>query len=290
MKSFLFKITKVCIVIFIVANLLGLFLDYHIRKSNIFKVNIIFNQNLPENLILGSSRALTGINTLLLSELTKMKWYNLGMHDTRIETHYLFYQLLVERNKVPKNLLLQYDSEDILIRSVKFFDNDYQMLPFINQSKAITNYFKPKSNYILFKYIPIVKYIYFNTELFFPAIILFFKPKYQHRSNEFGDYNYPNSMIMNNKVKKWTHQRIFFKNLTFQKLYYDLIKNHVNLIIYTAPIFKVRISTDCDLMNYYNFASLYDSNKLFCDDFHISNPAKNDFTLRFYGKLKFLLR
>jgi hypothetical protein len=278
MKIFLFKLAKVLIVIFIVANLLGLFLDYHIRKSNIFKVNIIFNQNLPENLILGSSRALTGINTPLLSKLTKRKWYNLGMHDTRIETHYLFYQLLIDRNKAPKNILLQYDSEESNIDNVRYFDNDFQLLPFINHSKVITEYFKPKSNYILFKFFPIAKYIYFNTELFFPAIMLFFKPEYQHRSNQFGDYNYPNNLIMKVNRKNMTVRKIYFENPLFKKLNNELNKKDIKFLVYTAPIFKVKLVSDKHILNYFDFSSLYSSDVSFCDEFHIANSTKVDFT------------
>ena len=122
-------------------------LDYQLRGSNLFKVNVLFNKKLPNNIILGSSRSLTGINTNLLSKLTNKQWYNLSMDDTKTETHLLFIKLLVSLNKTPQNILLQYDRQNLLVDTFKFFDNDYQLLPFINSSLLIDDYFHSKHNY-----------------------------------------------------------------------------------------------------------------------------------------------
>lgn len=277
-KKFLFKLTFVVILIFVILNLLALVLDYNIRKSNIFKVNIIFNQDLPKNIILGSSRSLTGINTKVLSDKTNEKWYNLAMDDTRNETHYLFYKLLCEVGKKPRNILIQYDQDNIEIDSITFFGNDYQLLPFINNSVTIDEYFKSKNNYFFYKYFPIFKYIEFNNELFFPSLLLLIKPNYQHRFDEFGDYNYPNDMILSEKSMEVSEKRVLLKNEIMVDFLDRSEADSFNLIVFTAPIYRTNVVCDTIIKRYKDFSSLYSSNLNFADEFHISNNSKIGFT------------
>jgi hypothetical protein len=283
--KFTLKIFKVAFIVFIVLNLFGLFLDYHMRNSNIFKINVLFNKKLPENIILGSSRSLTGINTDMLSKLTNKKWFNLSMDDTRIETHYLFYELLVELGKSPKKLLLQFDNSGMEIDSTTFFDNDYQILPFINSNKIVSNYFSHKKNYYLFKYLPIYKYVYFNVELFYPSFLLFFKPNYSHRFKQNGDYDYPKNMVMKKDDMQFSERFVNLDNRSLQKLF-DLAKSHkTELIVYTAPIFKASTSIkNTKNLSYFDFTTTYSSHNCFSDDFHIAHNTKNDFTILLYRK------
>lgn len=284
--KFTLKIFKVAFIVFIVLNLFGLFLDYHMRNSNIFKINVLFNKRLPENIILGSSRSLTGINTDLLSKLTNKNWYNLSMDDTRIETHYLFYELLVELGKPPQKLLLQFDNSGVEIDSTTFFDNDYQILPFLNVNKIVSNYFSKKDNYYLFKYLPIYKYVYFNVELFYPSILLFFKPNYSHRFKQNGDYDYPKNLVMKKADAQHTKRFVNLENNSLIRLI-ELAKTHkTELIVYTAPIFKANTSIkNTRNLSYFDFKTTYSSHNCFSDDFHISHNTKSDFTIQLYLKI-----
>ena len=281
MYFFIKKIVFWGLISLLLLNLFGCFLDYRIRKSNIFKVNVLFNKKLPQNIILGSSRSLTGVNTELLSKLTKKKWYNLSVDDTKPETHLLLLRLLVDEDKIPSNLMLQYDGENKNFDSTTFFDNDYRFLPYINSKSLISGYFKNKPNYILFKYLPIFKYIYFNTELFFPSVLLFIKPNYQHRFYlKTGDYSYPSDYVLRDTFKKMENKVIVLNNPFIHKFDSSCKANSIKLFLYTAPMYKVQIKTDINREDYFNFSNLYISASKFSDDIHIAHNAKNDFTLR----------
>jgi len=284
-KEFGLKIVKWSLIVFVILNVLGVLLDFNIRRSNIFKVNVLFNIDLPDNIILGSSRSLTGINTNLLAQLTKKKWYNLSMDDTPVETHLLLYQLLIEQGKTPKQILLQYDRSDNLVDSTRFFDNDYQFLPYINKSESVSNYLKHKDNYLLFKYLPIYKYVYFNVELFYPSILLFVKPKYQHRFDEIGDYSYPKNYLLKDSTKNWESRNLVLKSSNISILHKLCKLNKTDMILYTAPIYRTVVYPDTQFSNYYNFSNLFNSNLNFSDDFHISTLTKDAFTKNLYSAL-----
>jgi hypothetical protein len=289
--KFIKKIFVILSIVFIILNIVGFFLDIHVRNSSIFKVNIIFNKELAKNIILGSSRALTGVNTELLSNATKRKWFNLAMDDTRNETHLLFLELLNDLNKTPDNLVVQYDQENLIKDTTTFFDNDYQILPFINSNKIVSNYFRPKKNYYLFKFCPIYKYIYFNTELLFPSIILFFKPNYNHRFDiRFGDYNYPKDFILQKDENKIKRKTIVLKNKVLTEFYKISHSRKINLIIYTAPIYKTNVNLDTSLNNYVNLSSLFKSMSKFGDVIHINGRSKNEFTDSLVNSLSPILR
>lgn len=278
---FLKKVFTVVILCFVLPNVLGLFLDFHLRESNIFKINLLFNTKFHENIVLGASKSLTGINSQLLSEITHKKWYNLSMDDTKSETHILFLEVLNNLKKAPKHILLQYDRENSYYDTMTFFDNDYQLLPFLNTNIIISNYFKPKPNYLIFKYLPIFKYFYYNTELLFPSLMLFFKPEYTHRFQlKSGDYNYPNDYIMRDSLKITEHKVMILNNPIIDKFDSICKVNSIKLFLYTAPMYKVQIKTDINRKDYFDFSNIYASPSNFSDDIHLAHHTKNDFTTK----------
>ena len=106
MARFIKKGAFLFLIFFVLLNLIAFGIDFLICRSEAFKTNILFNKELPENIIIGSSRALTGIDTRELSKLTSQNWYNLSIDDTPIEIHLLIYQLLLKNGKTPKRLPL----------------------------------------------------------------------------------------------------------------------------------------------------------------------------------------
>jgi len=258
-------------------------LDFHLRNSNLFKINLLFNTKYQENIILGPSKSLTGINSKLLSTLTHKKWYNFSMDKTEAETHILFLKVLINLKKAPKHILLQYDCKNSYSDSTTFFTNDYQLLPFINNNIIISNYFRPKSNYLVFKYLPIFKYFYYNTELLFPSLMLFFKHDYTHRFElSTGDYSYPDDYIVRYPLqtsKKIEHQVILLKNPIINEFDSLCRKNSAILFLYSAPMYRVHIKTDIVKKYFFDFSDLYTAPSKFIDNIHLSNKSKNDFTI-----------
>jgi hypothetical protein len=133
----------------------------------------------------------------------------------------------------------------------------------------------------LFKYLPIYKYIYFNTELLFPGILTFFRPNYCHRFiEESGDYNYPENYLLKDSASQFGNRQIVLENSMIQHSITLCNKNKIGLYIYTAPIFHVKVTTDTVLNNYYDFSGIYMNADRFSDDFHIAHNTKNDFTVK----------
>jgi hypothetical protein len=83
---------------------------------------------------------------------------------------------------------------------------------------------------------------------------------------------------MKDNRKNMTVRKIYFENPLFQKLNNELNKKDINFLVYTAPIFRVKLIADRHILNYLDFSNLYTSNTSFCDEFHISNSSKDDFT------------
>ena len=274
-------------------------MDFKIRNSRLFKTNLIFNETLPPNIILGSSRALTGIDTKLFCELTGKEWYNLSIDDTPIETHLLQYKLLVSQNKIPSVLLLQYDntSNDNGINN-NIHEKDYQFLPFNSMNnKELKEYITNKNAFegYLFYYIPFWKYFYFSTELLFAGLRSILQPDYQHRYFKHGDYAYPEGMENVSKPcsgKK--SENINFSNNRFNELVKLCTKNNTKLIVYTAPYRCLNInssrSSNNEAFSYFNYSQLIRENLDFHDEIHLSNLGKIKITEIIAKELNSLLK
>lgn len=298
MKGYLIRILKYLIILVIVSNLFALCLDSIIRNSSIFKPNRLFNDsNLSQNVILGSSRALTGVNTKILINETKESWVNLSIDDTPLEVHLLQLKLLIENGNIPKSIILQYDRGlNPENRLMEFSDRDYQFLPYTykDSGKIIWNYlkFKEKGFGALMYTVPVLKYVYFNTELFFPAMKLLFSPKYMHRSDELGDYAYPDNQTM----KFASSATLPLKDTVYvndkDSLYVEFVKicefNKIKLFTFTAPYKNSVVKYSNAKSKIINLGSWLDEPKYFYDDLHITASARDSITRELINRIKML--
>jgi hypothetical protein len=281
-SRFIKRITCYGVTVFILLNALALLLDAHLRKSSIFKANIIYKGIPAEHITLGSSRSLTGVNTKMLKELTEKEWFNLSVDDTPIETHLLMLKLASFRNNPIRCMILQYDDSTNGRELHKINDRDYQFLPFAYEDNGILwNYLKTRGNglgaalYIF----PILKYAYYNTELFFPALNLLFNPDYSHRSDKFGDYFYPDNTKKNIECEEYGIKNIDLTNNTLDKIISHCSDNRISLIVFTAPYKCQKIQT----RNTKNFVFLDYSDAIkninyFIDDLHLNRLGRDTFT------------
>jgi hypothetical protein len=280
MQKFLRKCIIYLFVSLIIINGIAFFLDNQIRNSNIFKVNILMNSShLPPNIVLGSSRALTSIDTKLLSELTGMKWYNMSVDDTPIETHLLIYQLLVESGNTPEIVLLQYDRERS--KDVKLIhEKDYQFMPFaLHGSEAIKKYLAEKENGLAYTYLPVLKYTTFNTELVFSFLKLLLNNDYMHRFDKYGDYSYPQNFSYHSDCDGKKTFSPDFSDLTLKTLTSFCEKNGTKLIVFTAPYRCRNLSPNFSTpVNYLDYTSLFESDSCFYDEQHLNMYGKEALT------------
>lgn len=282
LKKFVRAVTYYSIIIFIALNLVALILDAHIRCHTIFKSNLIFNQLEANSLILGSSRALTGVGAKQLTTSTKEQWYNLSIDDTPVETHLLVLELLIEKGNTPNCLLLQFDESKEKGDYTKIHDRDYQFLPYAYYDNGLLwEYMKYKQNGFgaLLYLIPILKYAYYNTELFFPAVGLIFNPNYHHRFDESGDYSYP---VVTTFVSTCTSRELKIINLQnkiLARINSLCVENDIRLFVFTAPY---RCQTADIVPNkeifYYNYSTIFNEDSYFYDEMHINDLGKDAFT------------
>ena len=267
-------------------NALALFLDYQIRKSLIFKSSVIYNKSLPENLIMGSSRSLTGIDSKLLSEITSKTWYNLSIDDTPIETHLLMYKWLVAMNKTPKNLILQYDkSGNSKVLEKQIHEKDYQFMPFYLQSNnVIPDHIAEKTDVIhSFLYaLPFYKYTTFNTELVFSAIQASLNNTKHHRFDGNGDYSYPIDFPQSKSncdgIKIIS---LDFEHPSFMEFVALCKENSTNLFVYVAPFKCLKVgdaSEKNENFQFLNLSGVMPRNSYFLDEQHINNDGKSVIT------------
>jgi hypothetical protein len=281
MKKFLKKLFVFSVITIVGLNLFGLFLDYTVQKSNLFKICIAQHGNLPDNIILGGSRALTGIKAEELSKLTGEKWYNLAMDDTGIAYHLLFFKILSAKKKHLKRIVLEYYNSNKKNKTEQFYyirKNEYQFLPFINSIPEIDKFLRNKDEYLVYKYLPIAKYIYFNTELFYPALLLLVKPKFRYKFNEFGDFTYPN--IINEELKmdrKRSSVQLNFNNLDLKDLSKKCKSNQIDLYSITAPIYN-SYSKQKFPFKHYNFINLTNDYTDFYDRIHVNDKGSKKLT------------
>lgn len=282
LKKFIKAVAYYSTIILILLNLVALTLDAHIRRHTIFKSNLIFNQLEANSLILGSSRGLTGVSAKQLTTLTKEQWYNLSIDDTPVETHLLVLELLIENGSTPKCLLLQFDESKENGDYTKIHDRDYQFLPYAYHDNGLLwEYMKYKQNGFgaLLYLIPILKYAYYNTELFFPAVGLIFNPNYHHRFDDSGDYSYPVITTFESSCTSKEPKIINLQNQILARINALCVENGIKLLVFTAPY---RCQTADIMLNkeilYYNYSTIFNEDSYFYDELHINALGKDAFT------------
>jgi hypothetical protein len=281
MRKFIKKIILCLALVFLILNIFGIFLDYTIRKSMIFKICVLKNKDLPENIILGGSRALTGIKAERLSKLGKCKWYNLAMDDTPIKMHRLFLEILISKRIRISKIVLEYYNTNKINKSEEFDfirKNEYQLLPFINDFIEVNDYLKSKRGFYFFKYLPIYKYIYFNTELFYPTLKLLVDTDFKYKFNNYGDYTYPNSLKgdLNNFTQN-INVRLNFQNTDLIEMKNICIRKKIELKCVTGPIFNGYSDLVFPELHY-NFIKLPLSQIFFYDKIHVNDDGSKLFT------------
>jgi hypothetical protein len=240
MRKFLYKLSYIFIISFIILNLIAVWFDFVYMRSSIFKP-LLFKNNNFDAIVLGSSRALTGINTNILQKEINgnFNWFNYSIDDTHIETHLLELQLLLKSNRKPRIVLLQYDRINSKDKDYQILERDYQFLPLsIQGDPDVWNYFKIKDNGFgsALYFLPILKYIYYNTELTMPLLKRLFLGDFRYKSDKNGDYRYPVTKFDNIPCKLKYYDSLFVEDSHFAEFVDLCSQNSVKLIVYIAPI------------------------------------------------------
>ena len=250
---------------------MGILLDQVYKHATIFKSNIIYSLSFSlqkkDMILLGGSRGLTGYDSRLFERKCKRKVFNLCTDDTQLPVQLMQLKMMIHRRIVPGVILLDLLSTD------GFSRNSLRFMPLIGDPD-VDNYllhYNGSAWLVAQKILPLFKYAYFNDELLYPIPMILTHKGYQYRSNEIGDYAYPN---VTTGLKTSPPDTLFLK----QSPTYDSFKSicneyHIKLVTVIAPIYNTIVITKYPEI--INMAPIFNSTpKLFYDNLHLNQDGR----------------
>lgn len=282
MKKFLKTISIYGFSIFILLNLISFLCLYALGKSSFYKQQFVkngINSTSFDYVVLGSSTGLTTLDTKQIDTLAGLNGLNISMDDSSLNSHYLMLQQFYSQGNKTNKLILCITPDDISNLKPIINTNDYRFLPQVWDAN-VKNYFSEMQGenqmiYQLTPYVPLVGVSYFNSELFFPALIAVAKPSYRNLFDDKGNYSYPVTQSASHNLvnlpkgsKKATIQNpYFFKIADFCR------QNNIALLIYQSPIYNLEVIYD-NSFSIINHSSLLKNADLFYDKIHVNKKGR----------------
>lgn len=249
---------------------------------------MIHNSKIANNIILGSSNTMMDVKAEHLTKWTGKTWFNLSQGGAPIAVQSVVLDVIKERNLNISNIILDcsiYTDNGLKNKPIDSFKYDYQWLAFINCYNSIDNYFKKSKMYFGWKYLPILKYIYYNTELLYPTLALFIKPDLKYNFNNYGDvyYKKEHKPLFEFKEKP-RFLTLDYKNGDLLKVIYQSRVNNWNLIGLITPVYQSQTLNKFDFRNW-NFSELIQDQRCFYDDVHLNDTGSIIFTKKLAEKI-----
>ena len=247
MKKFLRYTFTLLLVAFLLAEGIGFFLMHRLAHSNFYKTTVANRQSGAQYnyVVVGSSRALTTINTVQLDAMLSTSGYNFSIDDTGIETHYLMLQHLKACGIRYKTLVLAVDIAAAVgakspAPSLAINDNDHRFLPFINRTYVHQYFAARKAHggrlYTINRALPFVGLGYFNVELLWPAVMATLQPSRYYRSDSSGNFSYPSNTNANKLALRSSDTVVLqYKNVHLQNIRDFCESNGIQLVMYYSP-------------------------------------------------------
>lgn len=281
MNKFLKTIAFYGLASFIVLNLIAYLSLYFLGKSCFYKQQFVQNgikETTFDYVVLGSSTGLTTLDTKLIDSLTQKNGLNISIDDSGLSSHYLMLQHFYLSGKSTKKLILAIMPDDLENDKPKLNGNDYRFLPHNNED-VVQSFFNEidgdnKIIYQTSKYLPLIGVSYFNSELFFPAILSIFQPTKRNLFDEKGNYSYPN-IETSKKLEKviLKTKKIEYKNPYLTKIIDFCKLNEIELILYQSPIYKSEVIFP-EGLNCVNQVSLFNDAEFFYDEIHVNSKGR----------------
>lgn len=267
---------------FVLLNVIAFLSLYFLSNSFFYKQQFVKNGLTETNydyIVLGSSTGLTTLDTKQIDSISGAKGLNISMDDSGLGAHYLMLQQFYSFGNKTKELVLCVVPEDLTNQNPVIDGNDYRFLPH-SCDHNVKQYFnemngKNKWIYQITPYIPIVGVSYFNSELFFPAIVATINPQKRNLFDEKGNFSYPivqsasKSLENNKEVIKTVH----IKNPYFIKIIDFCKTNKIQLTLYQSPIYNTKLIY-MDNFKIINDASLFNDVSLFYDRIHVNRNGR----------------
>ena len=234
MKQFLVFIGKIVLVLLLSAFALDFIYTYFFAQSETRnKVEHVINSKSQKYdvIILGTSRA----NNHFVPELFEkegLKTFNYGMSGAHLFETSLLLKLMVERGWAIKNVIVE---TDLNLSNEKRDDGTFgRFMPFMHQSKTITEHFKKESDFAELYYVPFYRYLQFEEKIGFRA---WYKTLVNEPTNLLHHQGYyPLGFNPSAKMKNNIEKLKPLRNRYFEEIKQICKVNNINLIAVTTPM------------------------------------------------------
>ena len=234
MRQFLVFIGKILLVLLLSAFALDfIYTSVFAQSETRNKVENVINSE-PQNydvIILGTSRA----NNHFVSELFEkedVKTFNYGMSGAHLFETSLMLKLMVERGWNIKNVIVE---TDLNLSNEKRDDGTFgRFMPFIHQSKTITEHFKNETDFTELYYVPFYRYIQFDSKIGFRA---WYKTLIDEPTNSLANKGYyPLGFNPKANMKNNIESLVPLRNRYFEEIKQICKSNNINMIAVTTPM------------------------------------------------------
>ena len=234
MKLFILFIGKILLVLSLSAFSLDfIYTTVFAQSKTRNKVENVINSK-PQNydvIILGTSRA----NNHFVSELFEkegLKTFNYGMSGAHLFETSLLLKLMVARSWNIKNIIIE---TDLNLSNEKRDDGTFgRFMPFMHQSKIITEHFKNEPDFIELYYVPFYRYIQFDSKVGFRS---WYKTLVNEPTNSLANNGYyPLGFNPKANMKNNIASLVPLRNRYFEEIKQICKNNNINLIAVTTPM------------------------------------------------------
>lgn len=293
MKSFVKYILKIALILIVSAYTLDFIYTYVYKNSTPQnKVQYVYslkNQKF-DYIFIGSSRVENSIIPEIIEQKTKKKTINLGMKGLKLKDISYIIKLLKEYNVSFQKLFIQIDySFNHEEESSKFFQ--YELLPFSTSSSTIIDGYlsETKNNYLIYKYIPFIKYTDSDQLIGFRKVLSSIQNKPSVFENNKG---YEPLYGFSSRKPEGIPNRVNKTNKYFSEINTFVKLNKINVVYFSAPVsvksenieyFNNLKSNIPELNNFHNV--IYED-KNFSDYLHLNHEGAIAFTNILIEKLK----
>lgn len=160
MKKFILKLIIGIILIYLLLLGLQFTIDFYLKKDSCCNNNTwyqIYKGKVKSDIVVfGTSRAESHYDTEIISKITGLKTYNLGLSGTHYNILKIRWKSYLNHNSKPKILILDLDSSSLQDLTEIF--NKFQYLPYLSTTEYGTVAKEVDSDFYFEKFIPIYKY------------------------------------------------------------------------------------------------------------------------------------
>ena len=288
MTEFIKRTGLLLLSIVIIANLLAYASLAALRNGNFYKPSFLVNSITERNfdyIVIGASTGLTTLNTQVIDSLTGKKGLNLSVDDTNLPSQFLMLQHFLAQDKTTKTCVLVPNVMSYTKTTTSLSDNDYRFLPYVN-NKHVSDYYEgfsstPATLMAQSSWFPMGGISYYNTELFYPALVSFLYPDRHNRFDTFGNYTYPMRQTEVTEIIQKQFVELGFNNPYLQKVKDLCDANSIKLICYISPLKEKSIVTPSSKFEVINHADILNNTSYFYDDIHVNSKGRFETSVQF---------